>query len=207
MRKPEWFCGRSFQFYILNSCFFSPSHVWQAEGGDLQSRAEISAMKNSWIPSWLILKWELEMSNNFKLLVNFHTKPSEILKDFHYIVFVKKKDKAALKTMLMALCSKSSISWLVVLADYQYGLKYQNCHRLLYLSTDIHLHYKGHQPLPWTAVTSEKLQVLDKKAAQCSVWGPWKRAVAQKLSVDWAWWAWTGGTFATLYQTYNTVLY
>ena len=201
MRKLEWLCGRSFQFYILNSCFFSPSHVWQAEGGDLQSRAEISAMKNSWIPSWLILKWELEMSKNFKLSVNFHTKPSRILNDFHYIAFVKRKTKLRWRQCWWLYAAKAQYLRLVVLADYQYGLKYQNCHRLLYLSADIHLHYKGHQPLPWTAVTSEKLQVLDKKAAQCSVWGPWKRAVAQKLSVDWAWWAWTGGTFATLDQT------
>ena len=49
---------------------------------------------------------------------------------------------------------------------------------------------------------SGKFQLLDKKAAQC--WRPWARAVAQKLSVDWAWSASTGGTFATLYQTIDT---
>ena len=111
---------------------FSPPHVWQAKGGDLQSRAEISAMENSWIPSWLILKWELELSNNFKLSANFHTKQFNILKDFHHIVFVKRKTKAS-ETMAQYLR-------LVVLADNQYGLKYQNRHRLFYPSEDILLY-------------------------------------------------------------------
>ena len=61
------------------------------------------------------------------------------------------------------------------------------------ITKDINLFHE-----PWKVITSwqESCPVLNL--------GPWKRAVAQKLSVDWAWSASTGGTFATLYQAYNT---